>query len=47
MNREDIFADQHEYEIHFIIAASPVQLSRDEVEVLVDTIKEDTNMPDI
>ena len=41
--REDIFADQHDDEVDFIIAGSPVQLSSDEVEVLVDAVKEETN----
>lgn len=41
--REDIFADQHDDEVDYVIAGSPVQLSSGEVEILVDAVKEDTN----
>lgn len=41
--REDIFAAQHDCETDVIMAGSPVQLSSDEVEVLVDAIKEEAN----
>jgi hypothetical protein len=42
--REDTFADQHDRETDSIMAGSPVQLSSDEVEVLVDAVKEEENM---
>lgn len=40
--REEIFADQHDDEAEVTIAGSPVKLSNDDVEVLVDDIKEET-----
>ena len=43
--REDIFAAQHDNEADFITAGSPVNLSNEDVELLVDTIKEEANLP--